>query len=76
MQNKDWDYVYAALALMTRAQPVRRAKQKQKPITAAQIRKAWQIATREPDTHMHEIANRVGVANGGRISEILNGLRK
>ena len=74
--TRDWSYVEAALPLMTRAKAVRRARTKQKPITAAQIQRTKLIALREPDTHEHEIANRVGLPNSGRVSEILNGLRK
>ena len=75
LELEDWDYVEAALPLMVRAKAVRRAKRKQRKITPAQIRAARRIALLEPDTHEHEIANRVGVANGGRISEILTGKR-
>jgi hypothetical protein len=76
MELKDWDYVVAALTLMTRAKAIRRARVKARKITAKQIQAAHRIAAAEPDTHIHEIANRVGVPNAGRISEILNGLRK
>jgi hypothetical protein len=76
LETRDWDYVVAALTYMTRAKAIRRARTKQKPITQKQIQAAKRIAMQEPDTHEHEIANRVGVANSGRISEILNGLRK
>ena len=76
MKLKDWDYVRAALALMTRAKAIRRARQKQGKITDAQKREARRILLQEPDTHMHEIANRTGIRNSGRISEIANGLRK
>ena len=72
----DWDYVEAALPLMVRAKPVRRARTKQKPITSAQIAACKRIARLEPDTHEHEIANRTGLPNSGRVSEILNGKRK
>ena len=76
LKLKDWRYVRAALPLMTRAKAVRRAKAKQKTITPAQKRAVFRIAAEEPDTHCHEIANRVGLANGGRVSEILTGKRK
>ena len=76
MQRKDWDYVHAALLLMTRAKAVRRARRKQGRITEAQKRKVLLIAMKEPDTHYHEIADRVGLTNGGRVSEIVTGKRK
>lgn len=76
LKTKDWDYVEAALPLMVRAKSIRRAKRKQGRITPAQIRAAKIIAAREPNTHCHEIANRTGLANSGRVSEILNGKRK
>jgi hypothetical protein len=76
LAKRDWSYVKAALPLMTRAKAVRRAKRKQGPITPAQKRMVQRIATLEPDTNIHEIANRTGVANGGRISEILTGKRR
>ncbi len=75
LETRDWDYVVAALSLMTRAKAVRRAKRKQQPITAAQKRMVKQLVA-DTDLHMHEIANRVGLANGGRVSEIANNLRK
>ena len=72
----DWRYIKAALPLMTRAKAVRRARQKQKPITAAQKRAVLVLVKQDPDMHYHEIANRVGLANGGRVSEIVTGRRK
>jgi hypothetical protein len=65
-----------ALRLMVRAKAVRRAKRKQTVITAAQKRAARQIAAAEPDTHYHEIANRVGLVNAGRVSEIVTRKRR
>jgi hypothetical protein len=61
---------------MVRAKAVRRAKRKQGKITASQIMAAKRIAAEEPNTHCHEIANRTGLANGGRVSEIITGKRK
>ena len=76
LEKRDWKYVEAALPLMTRAKAIRRARTKQTPITAKQILAAKRIAAQEPDTHQHEIANRTGLKNAGRVSEILNDLRK
>ena len=76
IQTRDWRYVKKAMPLLFRAKAVRRAKRKQRKITPAQIRAANLIAVREPDTHYHEIANRTGLANGGRVSEIVTGKRK
>jgi len=74
LKEKDWRYVRAALPLMKRAKAVRRAPNKQKPITPAQ-----KLAVRtlcRSDLTNHEIATRVGLANGGRVSEIITGKRK
>jgi len=76
LELEDWDYVEAALPLMVRARAVRRARPKQKPITQAQIAACKRIARLEPNTHVHEIANRTGLPNSGRVSEILNDKRK
>lgn len=69
-------YCRLALILMVRAKAVRRAKRKQRIITAAQKAAVRRIERTEPDTHYHEIANRVGLANGGRVSEIVTGRRR
>lgn len=61
-----------ALSMMTRSTPVRRAREKSKPITPevkAQIR---QLA--KTDLHMSEIGHHLGV-NPGRVSEVLRGKR-
>jgi len=63
----------AALVLMRRAPFVRMAPVKQTPITPAQKRAV--MALKHSDLTSHEIANRVGLASAGRVSEILNGLR-
>jgi hypothetical protein len=76
LKLKDWRYVRAALPLMVRAKAIRRAKPKRRRITAAQKAAVRLIASREPDAHQHEIANRTGLPNAGRVSEILNGKRK
>jgi hypothetical protein len=64
-----------AIGLMIRAKQVRRARAKHLTITATQKARARRIATCEPDTTYHEIANRTGIANGGRVSEIITGKR-
>ena len=76
IELQDWDYVEEALPLLFRAKAVRRAKRRQGKITPAQIAAAKRIERLEPDTHYHEIANRTGLANGGRVSEIITGKRK
>ena len=74
LQTKDWRYVQAALKFMTRAKAVRKAPSKRQPITSRQ--KALARSLVHTDMTYHEIANKVGVANGGRISEIMTGKRK
>ena len=58
-----------ALVLMKRSYPVRRAPPTRKRITPSQKRAV--LALKHSDLTMHEIANRVGLANGGRVSEIM-----
>jgi hypothetical protein len=52
---------------------VRRAAPKRVAITSKQKAQVRAIERREPDTTYHEIANRVGLPNGGRVSEIVTG---
>jgi hypothetical protein len=67
-------YCKLALANMTRAPAVRRAPRKQTRITAAQKHAVRSL--QHTDLTGTEIANRVGLANIGRVSEIMTGLRK
>jgi hypothetical protein len=62
-------YCNKALSLMTRASAVRRAPATVHRITAAEKRAV--MALKHSDLTMHEIANQVGLANGGRVSEIM-----
>lgn len=69
LAQRDWRYVRKALALMTRASPVRRA-----PPTPTHINKkqrATVLALKHSNLTMHQIANKVGIANMGRVSEIM-----
>jgi hypothetical protein len=62
-------YCKLALGHMTRAHAVRRA-----PATPNRVTPAMRAAVRAlkyTDLTMHEIANKVGLANGGRVSEIM-----
>ena len=67
-------YCKLALANMTRAPAVRRAPKKQTPITARQ-KHAVRVLQHTTLTGT-EIANKVGLANAGRVSEIMTGIRK
>jgi hypothetical protein len=67
-------YCRKALALMKRAPAVRRAPRKQTRITAAQKHAVRML--KYTDLSGHEIANKVGLANGGRVSEIMTGIRR
>jgi hypothetical protein len=67
-------WIKQALKLMTRESPVRRASPRRQRITDSQ-----KIAARKlkyTDMTYHEIANKVGIPNGGRISEIMTGKRR
>jgi hypothetical protein len=69
LAERDWRYVKKALSLMTRASPVRRAPPTHMRINGKQ--RAAVIALKHSDLTMHQIANKVGLANGGRVSEIM-----
>jgi hypothetical protein len=58
-----------ALSLMSRRSAVRRAPVHQQRITPEQKRRVR--ALQHSEMTMHEIANAVGLANGGRVSEIM-----
>jgi hypothetical protein len=65
--------VRRAIGLMTREPACRRAPSQPTIITPAvrqQIRRL-----RYSDLTIHQIANRTGIRNNGRISEVLNGKR-
>lgn len=67
--------VQLALSLMTRASPVRRSPIKQRrPITEAQKREVRSL--KHSDLSQHQIASKTGLANSGRVSEIMTGKRK
>jgi|1185.fasta_scaffold646164_2 hypothetical protein len=76
LRTRDWRYVKAALPLMVRAKPVRRAPPTRHKITAKQFRETQRLAAAEPGTSLHVITNRVGLPNAGRASEIITGKRK
>ena len=65
--------VNEALALMTREKPIKRTKPRRVVITET-IRRRVRVLARQGKSH-HEIADIVGLPNGGRVSEILNGKR-
>jgi len=67
-------YCRLALANMTRAPAVRRAPRKQTRITAQQ--KHAVRVLQHTDLTGTEIANKVGLANAGRVSEIMTGIRR
>jgi hypothetical protein len=67
-------YCKLALANMTRAPAVRRAPTKQRPITSQQ-KHAVKVLQHTTLTGT-EIANKVGLANAGRVSEIMTGVRR
>ena len=63
-----------ALALMTREKAARRAPSLRQPIDKEmrlKVRTLW----RTTNLTSHQIANRVGLRNSGRISEIVHGKR-
>jgi hypothetical protein len=62
-------YCVAALALMTRQSAVRRAPAKHIRITGEQKRRVR--AMKHTPLTYHEIANEIGIANSGRVSEIM-----
>jgi len=62
-----------AEALTVRASPVRRAPAEWGFISSDQRDKVLDLA--ETNMTMHEIAEQVGLRNGGRVSEILRGKR-
>jgi len=64
-----------ALALMTRKPAVRRAYEETVTITPAIRRKVMRLAEDKSLT-IADIARLVGLRNGGRVSEILNGKPK
>lgn len=66
-------YCRAALAVMTRDRPVRRAPNRHVRVTRAIRKRVRQL--KHTDLTMHEIANAVGLSNGGRVSEIMGGKR-
>jgi AraC-like DNA-binding protein len=66
-------YLLAALSLMTRASAVRRAPATLQRITPEMRRAVLNL--QHTDLTIHEIANAVGLANSGRVSEIMTGKR-
>ena len=76
LETRKWRYVKQALPLLFRAKMVRRAKAQKHKTTAAQKRSAMRLVVQEPDTSYHKIANRTGLGNGGRVSELATGKRK
>jgi hypothetical protein len=63
-----------AIGLMTRASPVKIAPRKRQDISEEKRREIIRLAN-ETGMTMHQIANKVGIRNMGRISEILTGKR-
>lgn len=68
------DLFKQARKLSIRASPVRRARQQEIAITEDVRDKVHALAGNRALTE-HDIARRVGLRNGGRVSEILNGKR-
>ena len=66
--------VRLALGHMTRHPAVRRVRSKPVLITPA-MKTQIRLLARTTDMTAHQIANRVGVRNSGRVSEVLNGRR-
>jgi hypothetical protein len=73
MDRKARQYLLKALRWMHRRKAVRRAPATPQHITAQQKHRTRALINSE--LTYHEIANEVGIANSGRISEIMNGLR-
>lgn len=63
--------IYDVLDLMVRKPPVRRAPATKKTMTPALKARIRQLAAANPNMHMQDIADAVGV-NPGRVSEVLN----
>ena len=66
--------LHRALALMYRETPVRRAKARRVVIDARKRRAVHRLAE-NTDMTEHDIAQAVGLRNGGRVSDVLNGRR-
>jgi len=64
-----------ALPKMKRDAAIRRARRKHGPVTKEQEAAMWKLFAEDPDLHIEEIGKLVG-SSMGRVSEILNGLRK
>lgn len=63
-----------ALRLMTRRSPMRRAPTERIEVTRKMKKKIVKLA-RDTEMTNHDIAIAVGLRNGGRVSEVLQGLR-
>lgn len=61
----------AALDLLYRSPPARRAPRVSRPMTASMAERARELARLQPDTSIQDIAARLGV-NAGRVSEAIN----
>jgi hypothetical protein len=68
------DLFTEARKLSIRASPVRKARMREIPITS-DIRDRVHTLAKDRQLTEHDIARRVGLRNGGRVSEILNGKR-
>jgi hypothetical protein len=65
------DLVRDAMKLMRREPPIRKSKPKRVAVTEGMRREIFRLA-KNKDLSIHEIGNRVGLRNSGRVSEILN----
>jgi hypothetical protein len=75
MHKRADELMRAAMRLMTREPPIRKGtKHRKVPVTPAMRVEILRLA-RDPNLTIHEIGNRVGLRNSGRVSEILNGKR-
>lgn len=64
-----------ALSNMTRAKATRRAKTIRHPISEKEKALVIRLSQKHPNMTIHQIANRAGLRNSGRVSEILQGRR-
>jgi hypothetical protein len=69
------DLYAQAKRLSVRQSPVRRSRAVEMEITEDVKWAVKDLAKRKPNMTVHQIAQRVGLRNGGRVSEILNGKR-
>jgi hypothetical protein len=72
--EKASDLMVEAMGLIKRQTPIRRARPVRVEITS-EMREQIERLSRDKRLTQADIARRVGLRNGGRVSEVLNGKR-